>query len=80
MVADKTIARLKGVRHGTRNSRQQCYNDLTGNKLVIEVDLSQEFGISSSGKSRTVASTKGNVAIPEHPDIKIGLNIYKSAR
>jgi hypothetical protein len=48
-----------------------------GNKLVIMVDLNQEFGLSSSGKSITVASTEGNVAIPGREEIKIGLNIYK---
>lgn len=48
------------------------------NKLIIEVDLTKDFGPSKSGKSITVASTKGNVSIPGNPDIKIGLNIYKS--
>ena len=35
-----------------------------GTKLTIVVDLSQEFGLSSSGKSVTIASTEGNVAVP----------------
>jgi hypothetical protein len=48
-----------------------------GDKLTIVVDLKQEFGLSSSGKSVTVASTEGNVALPQREDIKIGLNIYK---
>ncbi|HEY4383534.1 MAG TPA: hypothetical protein VGN34_03530 [Ktedonobacteraceae bacterium] len=48
-----------------------------GDKLVIVVDLKQEFGPSSSGKSITIASTEGNVAVPQREDIKIGLNIYK---
>lgn len=48
-----------------------------GNKLIIVVDLNQEFGLSSSGKSITVASTEGNISVPEREDIKIGLNIYK---
>lgn len=48
-----------------------------GDKLTIVVDLNQEFGPSSSGKSITIASTEGNVAIPQREDIKIGLNIYK---
>jgi len=47
------------------------------NKLVIVVDLSQQFGLSSSGKSVTIASTEGNVSVPNHEEIKIGLNIYK---
>ena len=51
--------------------------NVEGNKLIIVVDLSQEFGPSSSGKSITVASTEGNVAIPDREEIKIGLNIYK---
>lgn len=50
-----------------------------GNKLVIEVDLSQEHGISSSGKSMSIASTKGNKDIGVD-NIKIGLNVYKPVR
>jgi hypothetical protein len=48
-----------------------------GNKLMIVVDLSQEFGLSSSGKSVTIASTEGNVAVPGYEEVKIGLNVYK---
>jgi hypothetical protein len=48
-----------------------------GNKLIIMVDLDQEFGLSSSGKSITVASTEGNVSVPGREEIKIGLNIYR---
>ncbi|HNT08450.1 MAG TPA: hypothetical protein PLG95_04340 [Methanoculleus sp.] len=48
-----------------------------GNALVIRVDLAKEFGESKSGKSITIASTEGNVSVPGHEDIKIGLNIYK---
>lgn len=48
-----------------------------GNKLTIEIDLSKEFGQSSSGKSTIVASSGGNVSVPDHEDIKIGINVYK---
>jgi len=41
------------------------------------VDLGKEFGVSKSGKSITIASTEGNVSLPGHEDIKIGLNIYR---
>ena len=44
--------------------------------LTIKVDLSKEFGPSSSGKSTSVASTGGNIAIPGREE-KIGLNIYR---
>ncbi|HEY4036173.1 MAG TPA: hypothetical protein VGL94_19615 [Ktedonobacteraceae bacterium] len=48
-----------------------------GDKLTIIVDLSQEFGLSSSGKSVTIASTEGNVVVPGYEEVKIGLNVYK---
>jgi hypothetical protein len=50
---------------------------VSGNKLTIEVDLDQNFGPSSSGKSLTVASTEGNISVPGREEVKIGLNIYK---
>jgi hypothetical protein len=50
---------------------------LEGQKLVITVDITKDFGESKSGKSITIASTEGNISIPEHEDIKIGLNIYR---
>lgn len=47
-----------------------------GNILNIKIDLSKEFGPSSSGKNIIVASTEGNVSIPNREE-KIGLNIYR---
>ena len=49
---------------------------LDGNILTIKVDLTKEFGPSSSGKTIIIASTEGNVAVPER-DEKIGLNVYR---
>jgi len=52
----------------------------TKSTLVIEVDLSQEYGLSTSGKSTIVASTEGNISLPHpHDEIKLGVNIYKKA-
>jgi len=48
-----------------------------GNILTIKVDLTKEYGPSSSGKTIIIASTEGNVAIPEKEEVKVGLNIYK---
>ena len=48
-----------------------------GNILTIEVDLSQEFGPSSSGKTIIIASTEGNVSIPGAEGKKVGLNVYR---
>ena len=47
-----------------------------GETLTIKVDLSKDFGKSKSGKTIMVASTEGNVSVPER-DEKIGLNIYR---
>ncbi len=48
-----------------------------GNILTIKVDLTKEFGPSSSGKTIIIASTEGNIAIEGHEEIKVGLNVYK---
>ena len=44
--------------------------------LIIKVDLSKEFGPSSSGKTIIIASTEGNVSIPDREE-KVGLNVYR---
>lgn len=51
---------------------------IKGNKLIIEVDLSKEYGLSASGKSVSVASTKGNKAVAD--GIMMGINIYKPVK
>ena len=43
--------------------------------LTITIDLSKEYGKSSSGKSIIIASTEGNQSVPG-TDCKIGLNVY----
>ncbi len=50
---------------------------LEGDILTIKVDVTKEFGPSSSGKTIIIASTEGNISIPERDEIKIGLNVYK---
>ncbi|MBH0202251.1 MAG: hypothetical protein HP496_08155 [Nitrospira sp.] len=47
-----------------------------GSMLTIRVDLSKEFGPSSTGKTIIIASTEGNVTIPNRQE-KIGLNVYR---
>lgn len=49
---------------------------VSGNILTITVDLSKEFGPSASGKTTIIASTEGNVSIPNR-DEKVGLNVYR---
>ena len=52
---------------------------VSGNVLTLVIDLSKEFGPSSSGKTTIVASTEGNVPVDEgqHEGYKMGVNVYK---
>jgi len=50
---------------------------LEGDILTIKVDVAKEFGPSASGKTIIIATTEGNIAIPDKDEIKIGLNVYK---
>ena len=49
---------------------------IEGETLTIKVDLSKDFGPSKSGKTIIVASSEGNVFVPEREE-KIRLNIYR---
>ncbi len=51
--------------------------EVVDNILTIKVDLTREFGPSSSGKTIIIATTEGNVTIPGHEDKKVGLNVYR---
>ncbi len=48
-----------------------------GDILKIEVDISKDFGKSKSGKTTVVASSEGNVQVPDHPNMRLGINVYK---
>ncbi len=50
--------------------------EIKDNKMIIEIDLTKDFGPSKSGKTITIASTRGNQKI-EGTDAVIGLNVYK---
>jgi hypothetical protein len=53
------------------------HTKIVGNILTITVDLSERHGPSASGKTISIASTKGNIKLPPpHADISIGLNVY----
>ncbi len=51
-----------------------------GDKLIIEVDLVQEHGATTSGKSMKVASSDGAISVPSREEIKVNLNVYKPIR
>lgn len=56
---------------------QNVQFSLDGNRLVITVDLSAEGTPSKSGKTDVIASTRGNVPVPDRPDVYVGLNVYR---
>ena len=47
-----------------------------GNILTITCDISKRFGRSTSGKTEIVATTAGAASPENHPDIKVGLNVF----
>ena len=51
--------------------------EVQGDQLIIRVDLSQELGVSSSGKSVIIATTGGNVEVPGWEAVKVGVNVYR---
>lgn len=48
-----------------------------GHFLTIKVDLTKDFGLSSSGRTIIIASTEGNVTVDGHEGVKFGLNVYR---
>lgn len=52
---------------------------IEGHILHIEVDMAQEVGLSSSGKSMLIATTGGGVSINQTPysDEKVNISVYK---
>lgn len=51
-----------------------------GNLLIVKIDLSKDLGPSKSGKTNIVATTSGNVEVPEYDDYRVGINCYKFAK
>ncbi len=49
---------------------------VSDNTLTITVDLTKEFGPSSSGKTIIIASTEGNFPLPGRTEV-VGLNVYR---
>ena len=49
---------------------------VTGDTLTITINLKHDGGLSKSQKTRIIASSRGNVAVPG-TDATLGLNIYR---
>ena len=50
---------------------------IDGDTLTLVIVLSRDLGPSSTGKTRMIATTSGNVKLPGGE--RIGLNVYRSA-
>lgn len=50
---------------------------ISGRTLTLTVNLDADGRPSASGKSIVIASTHGNVALPE--GVKVGVNVYRKA-
>ena len=54
--------------------------EVKGNEVTIKIlDHTKEYGLSSSGKSKNVASTRGNVQVEGANGLIIGVNAYRKA-
>jgi hypothetical protein len=60
-----------------RNPMKNVDIQVKDGKLILTIDLSKQFGLSVSGKSRIIASTEGKVGIPGREDVKVAINIYQ---
>lgn len=58
------------------NVGQNVEIEVRGDILTIRIDISKRLGRSGSGKSTIVATTSGNVSVPGHEEIKLGVNCY----
>lgn len=54
-----------------------CEMHVEGDVLTIKIDLTRRFDQSKSGKSIVVATTGGNISVPEHMNLRIGINCYE---
>jgi len=52
--------------------------EISGNVLTIRVQLDQDHGPSSSGKTSVIATTHGTVAV--QPGVLVGLNVNRKAK
>lgn len=52
--------------------------EVKGDKLIIEIDLKQDHGLSSSGKTKVIGTTSGTKKVMTPAgEIMIGVNVNK---
>lgn len=74
--AKKNVVEMLTMKKVGRGVKYSVENDV----LTIQINLTQEYGLSSSGKNVIIASTGGNKNLAGMPDgYKIGINCYRPA-
>ena len=59
---------------------QNVIHKITGNKLLVEIDLDAPTTPSASGKTKIIATTSGNQKLDyEGKEVVLGLNLYTKA-
>lgn len=53
---------------------------VVGTNLVITVDLTQDLGPSSSGKTNLIATTAGSEKVEGYEGVSFGLNVFKKVK
>jgi len=61
---------------GKKNQMQNIKTSVKGKTLTLTIDLGHRIGPSKSGKTLLIASTGGNVVIPDSNGAILGLNLY----
>jgi hypothetical protein len=51
---------------------------IKGNHLLIRVDLTKNYGASSTGKTNIVATTRGCVRVPGRDTLRYGVNVFEA--
>jgi hypothetical protein len=61
-----------------RTNMQNVIVSIKGDLMILTIDLSKRQGKSASGKTTIIATTSGNVAVPndKHSGVVFGLNVY----
>ena len=74
IIVDKDVRKMQTLTMKGEENMKNVDMKMQGKKLVIEVDTSQDFGPSKSGKTIIIASTEGNQNVN---GVTVGLNVYR---
>lgn len=56
---------------------KEIKSEVAGDKLILTINISGKGKMSASGKSMVIASTRGNIAVPDTKGLILGFNLYR---